>query len=313
MTHARDAVTRWLLGGDAAIRWQVHRDLLDSAASTVERERRKVATEGWGKRILALQAAGGSWGGGMYNPKWTSTFYTMMLLRDFGLSPANRQAKRGCALLLDQGLRPNGGVNYKRGAPGETCVTGMALSIAAYFEHADDRIDTIAGFLRGEQMADGGWNCRRASGATHSSVNTTISVLEGLRFYELLQRRGVNAVAAAQRKGRAFLLVHRLFRSHRTGKVIKSEFTRFSFPPRWHYDVLRALDHFQSVNAPRDERLADAVALMRSKRGADGRWRLEHIHKGQVHFELERAGEPSRWNTLRALRVLRWWEGGRTS
>lgn len=308
MSRAVDDVTRWLLDGDPAIRWQTHRDLLDSLARRVQTERRRVATEGWGARLLSLQAADGSWGGGMYNPRWTSTHYTMLQLRDFGIPNATVQARRACALLLDQGMRPDGGVNYGKAATSETCITGMGLSVVSYFAFDDARVDTIAEHLLREQMADGGWNCRRRRGATHSSVNTTISVLEGLRFYELLRRRKSSAARAAQRRGREFLLAHRLFRSHRTGKVIKSEFMRFSFPPRWHYDVLRALDHFQSVNAPRDPRLAEAVELVRSKRRADGRWRLEHAHRGRVHFEMERVGSPSRWNTLRALRVLRWWD-----
>jgi hypothetical protein len=159
-------------------------------------------------------------------------------------------------------------------------------------------------------MPDGGWNCRRPSGATHASVHTTLSVLEGLRRYELHRGRSLAAVRRAQRRGREFLLVHRLFRSHRTGAVIKPAFTRFSFPPRWYYDVLRALDHFQAVEAPRDPRLADAIDVVRGHRKEDGRWPLQNRHPGKVYFEMERVGAPSRWNTLRALRVLKWWEGG---
>ncbi len=153
-----------------------------------------------------------------------------------------------------------------------------------------------------------GWNCRRPQGATHASVHTTISVLEGLRLYELHRGYKIREVRAAQRRGREFLLVHRLFRSHRTGQVIKPAFTRFSFPPRWHYDILRALDHFQAVNAPRDPRLAEAIDIVTGSQREDGRWLLQHSYTGKTYFELERLGAPSRWNTLRALRVLRWWE-----
>jgi hypothetical protein len=306
-----DPVIRWLLAGDAAIRWQVLRDLLGSPVRTVERERQKVAREGWGARLLARQDPDGTWGGGLYNPKWTSTFYTMLLLRDFGLPPSNELGRKACAILLDNGLRPDGGVNFGGAKRGETCVSGMALSIVSYHQCDDDRLDTIADYLLDQQMRDGGWNCRYPARATHASVNTTISVLEGLRLYELHRGRKTREVRAAQRSGREFLLVHRLFRSHRTGAVIKSEFKRFAFPPRWHYDVLRALDHFQSVDAPPDPRLAEAVDLVRTKRESDGRWSLEHYHKGKSYFELERPGAPSRWNTLRALRVLKWWEAGR--
>jgi len=157
-------------------------------------------------------------------------------------------------------------------------------------------------------MTDGGWNCRRWQGATHSSVHTTISALEGLRLYQLHRKRKARDVVAAQQRGREFLLAHRLFRSHRTGNVIKSEFTHFHFPPRWHYDVLRALDYFRETDAPRDQRLADAIGVVLDRRRPDGRWFLERRYKGKEYFRLERVGASSRWNTLRALRVLNWWE-----
>lgn len=317
-----DKAIQWLLDGDPAIRWQTLRDLVEAPERTVERERRKVARDGWGVRLLAKQDPDGRWAGGqsshngLYSPKWTSTTYTMLLLRDFGLPANNRQARKACTLLLDRGLQPDGGINYGTWAQwthrGETCVTGMVLSLLSYFEYGDDRLNTIAAHLLEQQMPDGGWNCRRALGATHASVHTTISVLEGLRLYELLHRRGqVRAVRAAQRRGREFLLVHRLFRSHRTGAIIKPIFTRLSFPPRWHYDILRALDYFQSVNAPRDKRLAEAIEIVRKGQGEDGRWLLENSYKGKTWFEPERLGAPSRWNTLRALRVLKWWDRGR--
>lgn len=316
MIRATDPVTRWLLAGDPAIRWQVLRDVVGAAPSTVERERHRVARTGWGARLLARQGSDGTWAGGqstddgLYHPKWTSTTYTMLLLRDLGLPATNREARQACPPLLDRGLQPDGGLNYGWRGRSETCITGMVLSILSHFEHDDDRLDTLAGYLLQEQMPDGGWNCRRDLGATHSSVHTTISALEGLRLYELHRRRNVRAIRAAQARGREFLLVHRLFRSHRTGAIIKPVFVRFAFPPRWHYDILRALDYFRAVNAPRDDRLADAIRIVRDTRRTDGRWALQHHWKGQTYFELERLGAPSRWNTLRALRVLKWWDGG---
>jgi hypothetical protein len=237
----------------------------------------------------------------------------MLLLRDFGLPASNRQARKACQLLLDGGMQNDGGVNFsiwgKSWGRSETCVTGMILSLLSYFEYDDDRLDTITEHLLDQQMPDGGWNCQRRFGATHASVHTTISVIEGLRLYELHRRRKLRAVRVAQKRGREFLLVHRLFRSHRTGELIKPIFLRFSFPPRWHYDILRALDYFQAVKAPRDRRLAEAIAIVRNKQGADGCWRLENSYRGKTYFELERLGAPSRWNTLRALRVLKWWQG----
>jgi len=312
-------VIQWLLDGDPAIRWQALRDLVGSAERTVEQERRKVARDGWGARLLARQDPEGTWAGGLssdgglYSPKWISTTYTMLTLRDFGLLSSSRQARKACRLLLDGGLQRDGGINYgiwaKWTGRSETCVTGMVLSILSHFEYEDFRLDAVADHLLEQQMPDGGWNCRRPYGAIHSSVHTTISVLEGLRLYELHRGRKVRDVRAAQRRGREFLLMHRLFRSDRTGEIIKPVFTRFAFPPRWHYDILRALDYFQAVNAPRDQRLAEAIDIVRKGQDDDGRWSLQHSYKGKTYFELERLGAPSRWNTLRALRVLKWWHG----
>jgi hypothetical protein len=323
MTPYANAVIQWLLQGDPAIRWQTLRDLAGAAKRSVENEQRKIVRDGWGARLLAKQDPKGTWAGGLssdgglYSPKWISTTYTMLLLRDFGLFATNRQAKKACRILLDEGLQRDGGVNYglwaKWTRQSETCVTGMVLSILSHFEYDDSRLDTIASHLLEQQMPDGGWNCQRPEGATHASVHTTISVLEGLRLYELHRGGRIRKVRMAQRRGREFLLAHRLFRSHRTGEVIKPAFTRFYFPPRWHYDILRALDYFQAVNAPRDARLAEAIDIVRRGRGSDGRWLLQHSYPGKTFFELERLGAPSRWNTLRALRVLQWWDGGSTT
>jgi hypothetical protein len=318
--QATDSAVQWLLDGDPAIRWQALRDLTGASQSTVERERRKIARDGWGARLLAEQGSDGKWAAGlssddgMYSPKWISTTYTMLLLRDFGLRPGSRATRKACKLLLDEGLQADGGINYGPWGNwlgrGETCETGMILSILSYFEFEDPRLNTVAANLLEQQMPDGGWNCQRPQGATHSSMHTTISALEGLRYFELHCGGDVRKLRKAQRRGREFLLLHRLFRSHRTGEIIKPVFTRLSFPPRWHYDILRALDYFQAVNAPRDERLADAIDIVRSSRGPDGRWLLENSYRGKTYFELEPLGAPSRWNTLRALRVLKWWDRG---
>lgn len=316
-TQNQDKVIQWLLDGDPSIRWQVLRDLKHAAPSTVTRERRKVAREGWGKRLLAKQDPEGTWAGGkssdggLYSPKWISTTYTMLLLRDLGLPPTNKQVRKACESLLDKGMQRDGGINYGWGrGRSETCITGMVLSILCYFEYDDERLDIIADNVLANQMDDGGWNCQLPNGAIHASVHTTISVLEGLRHYEIYRRKKIRAIRSAQRRGREFLLVHRLFRSHRTGRVIKSIFLRLSFLPRWHYDILRGLDYFQAVNAPRGGRLAEAIEIINKKRNRNDRWKLENSYKGKVYFELERLGRSSRWNTLRALRVQEWWKHG---
>lgn len=311
-TEPATEAVEWLLAGDPAIRWQTMRDLAGAGAKPVERERSKVADEGWGARLLGEQDAGGMWARGMYTPKWTSTHYTLLALCDLGVPSDNAQCRRACDLILDRGVQPDGGVSYPRRPSdkhrGEACISGMSLSMVSYFQMDDERVDAIADYALNEQMSDGGWNCRRHGGATHSSMNTTISMLEGLRHYEQFRRRKRADVRAALQRGREFLLEHRLFRSHRTGAVIKSEFTRFVFPARWHYDVLRALDHFRDVDAPRDKRLTDAIGLVEKGRDKDGLWPLTYKYHGKGFFDMERVGKPSRWNTLRALRVLRWWQ-----
>jgi hypothetical protein len=307
---AQDSVIRWLLEGDPAIRWQTLQDLLNRSARTVSEERRRVAEAGWGARLLARQDPSGLWAGGLYSPKWTSTTYTLLLLRSFGLPPGNAQAQKGCRLLLDHGVYRDGGINlwtsYKW-THSETCVSGMVLSLAAYFLPDDERVNVLAGHLLREQMRDGGWNCQTYRGATHGSFHTTILALEGLRDYEKLGAKLAAEARDAQRRAREFLLVHRLFRSHHTGEVVKPAMTRFSFPPRWHYDVLRGLDYFQECRVERDERLGEAIGLVETRRKPDGCWVLQNRYPGRTFFELETPSQPSRWNTLRALRVLRWW------
>ena len=305
-----DTVLAWLLEGDPAIRWQVRRDLLDEPPESYEPDRARVATEGWGAQLLALQDPAGTWANALYSPKWTSTTYTLLHLRHLGLSPENAQAKRGCALLLDKGYYPDGGINYFRSYKySETCITGMILALLCYFRYADERVHRIVEHLLGQQMADGGWNCERPRGATHGSFHTTISVLEGLQEYALLHGDRVTAIEDAAARGREFLLIHRLYRSHRTGEIANPAMTRITFPPRWHYDFLRGLEYFRSVDAPRDERMSDAIALLRSKQGPDGRWKQGQNWPGRVFFTMETGGQPGRWNTLAGLRVLRWWEG----
>jgi len=303
-----DVILDWLVEGDPAILWQAERDLLHNAPVVWEATRADVARVGWGKRLLDQQDEGGTWGHGLYDPKWTSTTYTLRLLRRLGLPPSNPQAITGCERILDDAIWIDGGVSLSRGLPlAEKCVNGMVLSLVSYFDVSGSRADSIADMLRAGRLPDGGWNCEDFRGATHSSFHTTISVLEGL--LEWKRRTGRSDADRAIASGQEFMLDHQMYRSHRIGEVINQTWSTFHFPPRWHYDVLRGLDLLQDSGASRDDRAAGAIELVRSKRRTDGKWGKGSQYSGRVYFVLEPGSVPGRWNTLRALRVLNWWEG----
>lgn len=287
--------------------WQTQRDLLDLPEETWSATRGRVAREGWGRGLLDVQDADGRWGGGLYGPKWISTTYTTLLLRRLGVDPLNEQAMAGARVLLDQADWVEGGVSYWSGRLlAERCVNGMVLSVVSYFELDDDRRDDIAGLLIRSRLRDGGWNCQDHNGHIgHSSFHTTISVLEGLAEWK--RRTGSNEADDALVSGREFMLAHRMFRSHKKGEIIDERWTRFSFPPRWHYDVLRGLDHLQHVDAPRDERAEEALGLVELRRRSDGRWPIGPHYSGRTFFRMESGRGGGYWNTLRALRVLKWW------
>jgi hypothetical protein len=305
-------ILAWLMDGDPAIRWQTQRDLLDAPRPAWQAERRRTAREGWGARLLALQDPDGRWGGGIYSPKWTSTTYTLLTLCDLGLPGDTPTARRGAEQVVTEILGPALDEAFARRLAGcDRCIVGMILRIAAYFGIRDARIAAIIDNLLTEVMPDGAWNCRRGRRPAphHSSFHTTFNVLEGVREY--LEAGGKHRRAdlvAAERAALELLLKHRLFRSDKTGAVIDARFTELHFPYRWHYDVLRGLDYFARVDAPRDARLHDAIALLHSHRRADGRWPLQGKYSGKSFFEMETPRDGSRWNTLRALRVLRWWQ-----
>jgi len=304
-----EEIIKWLMQGDAAIRWQVQRDLLGKKSSTYEAERQLVAKTGWGANLLARQDKSGMWANGIYSPKWISTTYTMLLLKHLGLPPDHPAAQRACAIFLERGFYHDGGINFfKSFKYSETCVTGMILSLLCYFRFSDERVHRIVEHLLGQQMADGGWNCERPKGATHGSFHTTISVLESFHEYALAYPRRKGAIKKSIECAHEFLFIHRLFRSHRTGKIADPAMTRIFFPPRWHYDFLRALNYFCAVNAPRDERMTEAIELLCSKQLDDGRWKQGSNWAGRMFFKMEKPGQPGRWNTLRAMRVLKWWE-----
>jgi hypothetical protein len=301
-----DKIINWLLEGDPAIRFKVHKNLLSSPEKKIISEQKKIAEEGWGKKLLSYQAENGIWGKGLYSPKWISTTYTMLLLKNLGLPENNKQAEKACEILLNKGFMEDGGINYSRSMEcSETCITGLILGILSYFNYKDDRIHELAGHLLNKQMDDGGWNCQWYRGAVHSSFHTTINVMEALREYE--KRFPKNSlVIKAQAKGKEFLLLHRLYKSHRTGEIVHPKLTVFFYPAYWHYDIYRAFDYFNETNSQKDERMDDAMNLLIKKQNKDGTWNIHGNHGGKIYFEMEKKGKPSRMNTLRALTILKW-------
>jgi hypothetical protein len=309
------SVIRWLLlDSEPAIRWQVMRDLMGAPAEEIAAERARVATDGAGARLLALQAADGRWGGAAWNHGWNSTMHALMLLKDMGLDPASEQARGAVNRVRDRvswkgcGPKECDGNAFFEGEL-EPCINGQVAAAGAYF---GQDVRGIIARLLGEQLRDGGWNCEAERGSTRSSFNTTICVLEALLEYEHAGGAGPE-VTEARLRGQEYLLERHLFRRLSTGEAIErdrksgSVWTRFAFPTWWHYDVLRGLEYMRSAGVANDERVGAAIELVASKRDPDGRWPLEVSYPGVmlVHMD-EGERHPSRWNTLRALRVMNW-------
>jgi hypothetical protein len=319
----------WLLDSDPAIRWQVMRDLAGAPPAEVSAERARIAGEGWGARLLSLQRDDGQWEGGVPSfrspqaeawwralppgqrgtlfPEWTSTCWSLVLLKDFGLDPRSPEARRAVDLVRQNVRWEHGGEPFFDGEV-EPCINGRTVALGAYF---GVDVEPVVERLLGEQMEDGGWNCEQENGSTRGSFHTTLDVLTGLLEFERATG-GSPAVVAARRRGEEYLVSRGLLRRASTGGVVDPEFLALHHPTFWHFDVLRGLDHLAAAGADPDPRLSEAIELVRSKRDGTGRWPLENPYPGRLHFELdEGAGRPSRWNTLRALRVLRWWDSAR--
>jgi hypothetical protein len=314
-------VIDWLFDSDPSIRWQVMRDLLDASESEWAAERSKVETEGWGARLLSFQDDDGQWAGGAFLPAdfdprewqergqpWTATCFSLSQLREFGLDPSSDRAKRTVELVGANSRWDEGNQPYWEGEV-EECINGRTVADGAYF---GVDVSPIVDRLVGERMGDGGWNCERINGSVHSSFASTINVLEGLLEYERATG-GTPASQEARKSGEEYLLQRNLFRRLGTGEPADERFLSFLHPNRWRYDVLRALDYFRLsailTGADPDPRLREAIDHVRSRRLEDGTWPLDWSPNGRVWFEVDDGqGKPSRWVTLRALRVLGWWD-----
>ena len=307
------SVIDWLLNSDPAIRWQAMRDLTDAPADRVAAERARVATEGWGARLLALRREDGLWHTGTSDSEWPSLL-ALSMLRDMGLDASSEVARKAIRLVRDNATWHSRGPwhgNPVFAGEVEPCINGRVVTVGSYF--GVDVIGIVERLLD-EQMADGGWNCEQENGSTRGSFHTTINVLEGLLEHERAIG-GSAEVTAARERGQEYLLERRMLRRLSSGELIDPAFTLFSFPTGWHYDVLRGLDYLRAAGVPPDARVAEAIDLVRSKRDAEGRVPLENPHESEMvtarvrdlGFDMdEREGRPSRWNTLRALRLLQW-------
>jgi hypothetical protein len=309
-------VLDWLLESDPAIRWQALRDQAAAPAAVVDAERARVATEGWGAELLGRRDPDGTWMGGACFPgrgepptdgsqPWTSTLPVMMELYDFGLDPSSGVAREMTSMVEANCRWEYDDLPFFAGEV-VPCINGRTVTLGAYFGAG---VDGIVERLLADQLDDGGWNCWTEMGSTVSSFHSTICVVEGLLEHERSGRSSA-VVTAARHRGEEYLLERSLFRGKRSGEVVDEQWLLFSFPTRWYYDVLRGLEHMRRADV-RDPRLAEAVELVRSKRQDGGTWLLENTHPGAVQIGLEDGdGRPSRWNTLRAQRVLDWWDAG---
>lgn len=301
-----DALYDWLMSGDPSIRYQTSEDLLESSKEDIRMNRMYIELEGWGNQLLDLQESNGTWANTYIDPEFTSTLWTLTLLRRIGLERDNQRASKGAILLLD-GLQKDGGINYFDDVDqSEVCISAMVLAVTSYFRINDKRRDAIFEYLIESQMDDLGWNCKWTEQAKHSSFHTTLLVLEALREYARVKKEQLSLINTLQSEAHEFLLKHNLFLSHTTGEIADPKLLEFAHPQYWHYDVLSALDYFQSINHPYDERFILAIDSIKL-REKDGLWYLDRVHPGETWFDMEQQDEPSRWITLKVMRVMKWW------
>lgn len=298
-------IINWLLSGDISIQYQTHRDLLDNESKDLKT---RIALEGWGAEYLAKRKTDGHWGLGFYQPKWTSSHYTLLELKNLSISPNHSAIQESVTMIalkekgIDGGINPSGTINSS-----DVCINGMFLNYAAYFQTDESLLESLVDFILSQQLSDGGFNCMfNRSGAIHSSLHSSLSVLEGISEYIISgYRYRLNELIELEKACQEFILLHQLYISDRTGEIIKKDFLRFSYPCRWRYDILRALDYFRHAKSKYDPRMQPSLDVLLKKRTVDRSWKLQAKHPGQVHFDMEKPGQTSRWNTLRALRTLK--------
>jgi hypothetical protein len=301
-------ILNWLLESDVSIKYRVHRDFL-----SVERQdlRSRIETEGWGAKFLSKRKSNGHWGQKFYQPKWTSSHYTLLDLRNLCISPENPLIKESIDLIVSNEKGQDGGIlPIGLDQKCDVCLNGMFLNYACYFQTEEKKLHSIIDFILAQRISDGGFNCQsNRKGARHSSLHSTLSVLEGIIEYKNngYKYRLVELLKAKQ-SSIEFILTHKLYISDRTGEIFNKDFLKLSFPGRWRYDILRALDYFQYSRQAWDKRMEPAVEVLLKKRNKDSTWNLQANHPGQVHFHMEEVGKPSRWNTLRALRIFKYYK-----
>lgn len=296
---------KWLLESDVSIQYQVYRDLLNIEKPELQK---RIAQEGWGARFLSLRKNNRHWGRGFYQPKWTSSHYTLLDLKNLSISPNIKEIKETIAKIISEHKEKDGGINPAVSTDkSDVCVNGMFLNYASYFETPQQELKSIVDFIISQQLPDGGFNCEsNIIGAKHSSLHSTISLMEGINEYAKNNYKyKMNALCKMEAEAMEFILQHRLFKSDKTGELIDPKMLMLSWPSRWRYDILRALDYFHYSGRKSDIRMDDALSVLLKKQRKDGTWPLQAKHPGQTHFDMEIGGQPSKWNTLRALRVLK--------
>ena len=301
-------ILKWLLDGDVSIRYQVYRDLLDTEKPALQK---RIAKEGWGEKFISLRNDDGHWGKGFYQPKWISTHYTLLDIKNLSFPNKNKLIDETIKKILVEERGSDWGVNPgKSVSKSDVCINGMFLNYASYFQANENELKLIVDYILSQQMSDGGFNCQKSrKGAVHSSLHSTLCVIEGINeYFQNGYTYRISELKKAEKVSVDFILLHKLFQSHRTGETIDERMIKLSYPSRWRYDILRALDYFRSANIEYDDRMKEALDIIIKKQKPDGYWLLQNKHAGLTHFEIENTGKPSRWNTLRALRVLKYFD-----